>query len=757
MRSRYFRKSRQGVVFGFALLILLVGSLPAAGQSYDELYRSMQNRQRRLESFMTGPDPCLGEQLDGLLKINFDCPEEADELADAENRDRQALHERMARDLETTPEAIGEERARRNVDEYRPGVLREVRISATETTWWDGRPPDPRKTALSRVLSLQYAKIHQRPDAGSPVVRDNIQQYEAFGVVDSNESGDGTVWYEVTEEYVPKVKPDGWSPEILGWISGEDCIPWRRALVMRFTNPYGRDPTLFFRDPASLLDVIGMVPPRRADHLQNLRAQFHSGRARSLGVVAKEAEVGAEQERIIMYPVLDYYGRQTGETVEIDGMASRLLEVAARVRPEGGSGTPTQPKKPIPIDILFVMDTTNSMDPYLQRVLLAAESFVELGIEDGVRYGFIGYQDKNPAFSYQVRAFTDRMLPPGPFRRALANVSARPSPVQGDDIPESVFEGLNAALESDQWRPDAVKVIFLVGDAPGREDELSVREIRDKASTRNIRIFAFHIQNSRVSAGHDRQSRRQYRELAAYAEGHTAEGRPRSYLRSVDAGAAEFGDLVLARFQESRRAFETIQKRATLGRTDLPAAEPGSLTELIFQQATLLLPDDRVPEREVIGWVPDKDLTAPGRQLLAPMILLSEVELDQLDQRVGELKAIGERALRGEGGTTLDFFELVDRNTRFTMVDPQAVHFKDAFAVPLGIDQLPYDSDIMAATREEFYNPDRVQDFIRSMELKLRHYRDLRLQRGDPDVWKKLSRGAGERDRVVGVALNQLP
>ena len=91
------------------------------------------------------------------------------------------------------------------------------------------------------------------------------------------------------------------------------------------------------------------------------------------------------------------------------------------------------------------------------------------------------------------------------------------------------------------------------------------------------------------------------------------------------------------------------------------------------------------------------------------------------------------------------------------MVDPKAVNFRDAFSVPLGISDLPYKSDIMAASRDDFESPDRVQDFVRSMENKLRHYEDLRRKRGDSDVWKKLSAGARDRDRVVGVELNQLP
>ncbi len=467
-----------------------------------------------------------------------------------------------------------------------------------------------------------------------------------------------------------------------------------------------------------------------------------------------EPGVGLGQESIIMYPVLDFYSRESGRGLRIDGRFARLLKVAARTRAgEQGIGGPNT----IPIDILFVMDTTNSMKPYIKMVLEATEKFAGMSDDSELRFGFIGYQDKHQDFDYRVKEFTDKTQPAHDFVRTLGGVKARSVSVKGDDIPESVFEGLNAAIEGAQWREDAVKIIFLVGDAPGREEAFNVSSLRDKAFTRNISIFAFHIHNSKVSKRYDKRSKKQYSKLSSTFEGSYGNSRETAHFLPIDASSVDFGKLVEDRFQEARKSFKVISDVARSGKTELPKADSGSLSELIFQQAMLLMPDDSLPDEEIRGWVCDKVLINPGREALAPMILLNEAELDELEQRVRELKDIGEKALRGEGGTTLDFFDLVSMNTRFTMVDPTAVNFRDTFSVPLGIDKLPYESDIMATTREEFHNPDRVQGFVRAMSNKLRHYEDLRRQRGDKNIWKKLSTGASERDRVVGVELNQLP
>ncbi len=744
-----------------AVLVLTLVSV-LTGQAwgrdaYEDLLQSMKARQSRLDDLLMDTGHCLGEGLNGLLRINANCSPEAKKLAEDENQDRRSLNQLMAKDLGLTPEQVGQERAKRNLERYRQGVLREVKLGDDETTWWDGIPPDPRKTHFSRVLALQSARIHERPDASSLVVRDNVQQYEAFGVVDSARNPMGETWFQVTEEYVPKVKPPRWSPKVIGWISEKDSIPWRRALVMRFTSPLNRDPSLFFREMSPLLDLAKQDLSRRTSLIESIRSQVGRGAGSNSGVLAVEPQVGSKQQQVVMYPVLDFYPRgKNAKPLHIDGKFARLLDVAARTR--SGSGSPFTPED-IPIDIMFVVDTTESMQPYLDKVIEATREFVGMsGASSSIRFGIIGYRDKDPRFGYVAKEFTDKTLSAQDFLRVSGGVEAKRPVVTGDDFPECVFQGINTALDSPQWRKDAAKIIFLVGDAPGRdEDSLNVSILRTKANTRQIKVYAFHIKNSAVSAPLDKQTEKQFGDLSSTFQGAYGTSRETDHFMSIDARTVDFGKVVLDSFREAQSALDAFRRSRRSDSSVLPEAPPGSLTELIFEQAALMLADSSIPDKEVQGWVCDKVLTNPGREALAPMILLTETELEELEQRVRELKEIGEAALRGEGGTTLDFFDLVSRNTRFTMVDPTAVNFRDAFSAPLGIDQLPYESDVMAATRDEFQNMDHVQDFVRNMNNKLAHYEDLKRRRGDSMVWKKLSRGAEERDRVVGLELNQLP
>ncbi|MCI5157188.1 MAG: DUF1318 domain-containing protein, partial [Candidatus Electrothrix sp. AUS1_2] len=556
-------------------------------ESYEELLAAMQARQSRLEELLQSPDHCLGEGLDGLLTTNASCSAEDMRLAEEENRDREKLHRLMAEQLGISKEEVGERRAKRyrgGKYKYIQGVLRQVEVPATgETTWWDGYPPDPGNTALSRILAKKGATLYTEPSTYSSVARDNVQQYEAFGVLDSTEDSSGARWYQVTEEYVPKIKPRNWSPNPVGWVAEDQVIPWRRAVVMRFTNSYNRDPSLFFDPPQPALDLMQEEADVREQKLRRIRAQVESGQGRASGVVAVEPRVGEGQERMIMYPVLDFHASGGKDDLFIDGKFARLLEVAARTR-NGASG---QENDAVAIDIVFVMDTTHSMQPYLENVLAATEEFARQHTDDGLRFGFIGYQDRSIGYqdngNKSTKEFTSRTLLASEFVDALEQVNIDENSEQGDDFAEAVFDGVETALDSSQWRQEAIKIIFLVGDAPGREEDRVNKTtiLRDKARTRKIRLFAFHIRNR------DKESWKQYAELSSISEGIKGTAQAQSYWRSIDAGAAQFRQLIANEFQETLKRLPDVQEYARSGKP-LPSAEPGSLSELIFQQATLL-------------------------------------------------------------------------------------------------------------------------------------------------------------------------
>jgi hypothetical protein len=118
------------------------------------------------------------------------------------------------------------------------------------------------------------------------------------------------------------------------------------------------------------------------------------------------------------------------------------------------------------LDLMLVVDTTGSMGDeiaYLQtelRSIIAA--ITEKHRDLDIRVGFVFYRDLGDDYVTRTVAF-DRDI--GRVQGALARQNAD----GGGDYPEAMDQALIRAVGQD-WRPDAVKSLLLVADAPPHDD-----------------------------------------------------------------------------------------------------------------------------------------------------------------------------------------------------------------------------------------------------------------------------------------------
>lgn len=118
------------------------------------------------------------------------------------------------------------------------------------------------------------------------------------------------------------------------------------------------------------------------------------------------------------------------------------------------------------LDLMPVVDTTGSMGDeiaYLQaelRSIIAA--ITEKHRDLDIRVGFVFYRDLGDDYVTRTVAF-DRDI--GRAQGALARQDAN----GGGDYPEAMDQALIRAVGQD-WRPDAVKSLLLVADAPPHDD-----------------------------------------------------------------------------------------------------------------------------------------------------------------------------------------------------------------------------------------------------------------------------------------------
>ena len=188
----------------------------------------------------------------------------------------------------------------------------------------------------------------------------------------------------------------------LGWLPEDQTIPWQHTMTAAFHNPAGRERTLFFRDRDSLLAMLGgATPPQEARQLT--AAAQRTPRPADFPVVAMEPAVHIDIKRqFYLLPILQ------AESVSLqDGREYRMMEVASIPL---SNEAPAQ-QAPFTVGIAFVVDTTLSMDPYINKARSALSEFVKAtAAEPGAptRYALMGFRNnltRQPRLEYLHRIF----------------------------------------------------------------------------------------------------------------------------------------------------------------------------------------------------------------------------------------------------------------------------------------------------------------------------------------------------------------
>jgi len=128
------------------------------------------------------------------------------------------------------------------------------------------------------------------------------------------------------------------------------------------------------------------------------------------------------------------------------------------------------PGKPRPaMDVVFVLDTTGSMAGLIQtakeKIWAIANEILRGKPTPRLRIGLVAYRDKSDAYVTKLFGLTDDL---DQVHRNLMGFQA----AGGGDTPEHVNKALHDAVHGMAWTGErrAVKIIFLVGDAPPHMD-----------------------------------------------------------------------------------------------------------------------------------------------------------------------------------------------------------------------------------------------------------------------------------------------
>jgi serine/threonine-protein kinase PpkA len=617
-------------------------------------------------------------------------------------------------------------------------------------------PRQPKKmegkqTLFQRVIVRPGAMLYPSPQAsgGQPV-----PGFSVFYVYDRRGEGDDA-WVEVGRA------ADG---QTQGWIRGAKLIDWKHTIIAAFTNPAGRGRTLFFRQESDLRSVV--QNPNAGQEAARLRADALANRPGP--VIALEPENYVDITRnFYLFPVLNAQEMETGQD-----NPTRLLEL---ISAPADQQRPPQPRQQalenFRAGVVFVVDTTESTQPYIDRTRKAIAEIIKRinssPMKGNFRFGMVAYRDSledTPRLEYTTRVFAkpDFGQPPDAVIAQLSNVRAATVSSQGFD--EDPIAGIKAAIEEIDWGQLGGRNIVLITDAGAREanhphsyTHLGIPEIASMAREHQIWLYAIHLKTPEGRAAHDHDhAAAQYRTLTQTG----LSGGGSLYL-PVEGGTPEAFDGMVNLLANAllRRASETAGRPVE---TSPPPQTPEARrieeqTRVVAEAVRLAylgrVEETRVPD-VVRSFASDSDFADPAVATLKLRVLLTRNQLSDLADslqtivREGLAHRIDEQALFGQLRIAL----------ATAARDPQRIARATKFADLLGeyLEGLPYHSGLLNISETDWVAMGGIaqREVISTVETKLRLFKEYDAQR---DLWVDLSGTHNPGEMVFPVPVDDLP
>jgi serine/threonine-protein kinase PpkA len=601
-----------------------------------------------------------------------------------------------------------------------------------------------------RVLPRPFSNIYKEQDPAKGTVDENVPTFLPYYVYTRPEvkatGAEITGWYEVGSDN---------RGTVLGWMRAEDVMEWKQNMTLAYTHPEGRKPVLMFEKREALLDLIKAPSDQRKQRAEALYAAIQAKKLPADFPVRSVEPNGYVDisSQFYLLPILEF-----GEA-GLDQYETRVLKLAAAVLKGGdareqstlkgnttyldqavSSNLDIETLKKLETDIVFVIDMTASMEPWINATLDAVKNIAlvitkDTAIRQSVHFGLWGYRDSldNPGIEFLTKNFTPTLQPVDAFAPILQGVHE--ATVSSGNFDEDVFSGVNDAMTKTAWTDKALRFIVLVGDAPSHAlgdrwnySGLSAETLRQFANDHSVYIFALHAKypDPRLASLHE-QAEKQFRTLT------TNKG-------TTDAAYFTMDTPDMNAFAQAARqiADRLVQDIAAAKKGQVPTAAavttPGSAQPSLVEKmassvghAALVEWLGRATEakapRDIIAWAVDKDLFDPALQSMEVRLLINKREIDELRKVLQDVMAAGRKGqIGGE-----DFFKVL-QTTAATVARGEQSRIRQAQSmaelVPDFLQGLPYKSQLMALTNDLWasWSTDQQDDFLKGIEAKISQY-----------------------------------
>jgi len=608
-----------------------------------------------------------------------------------------------------------------------------------------------KKTLFQRVLSKPGASFSSDPGAKPD------KPLPAFSVlyVYQRKTVDGSVWLRVG------AATDGRSE---GWLPQDAVSDWKQSLVLKFTERSGRSPVMFLRDAADI-DKLLANPSAAKNLLLNAQKNPQDDQR----VLALEPAASAvPQNQFYLLPIFD-----SRESLDENGQPVQLLNVASidpgsTPKALGNGAAPAVVADTFRTAIVLVVDTTESMQPYIDQVRDVVHELqsqiAQRGELDSVSFGLIGFRNniqKTPGLQYLTKTLVtlDQGRDPERFLALARDVKA--STISSHSFNEDSFAGVMQAVDGMDWSGYGGRLILLVTDAgslrkndPYSSTKMNEAEIRQAALGKQIKIYALHLRSDAGKKNHA-FAEQQYRTLTADANPQIGDlyipvqgGDVHKLGERVGEIGSVFANLVHQVRSNQAQAVPLLAASPSLA--DKSAAIGYAMhMDFLGHKAASQAP------QLVSAWTADRDLTNPALPAFQVCVMLTKLQLNELQQ---SLKLIVDAARKTQTSPK-DFFQEIASASAYMSRDPQALrkggNLADGGLLGEYLEGLPYRSKSLNMTQDLWLSLSvaEQEDFIDELDSKIRLYETFH---NDVANWVRFG-DAEPGDALYRVPLSTLP
>ncbi len=542
-----------------------------------------------------------------------------------------------------------------------------------------------------------------------------------------------------------------------GWVKESEIVDWSQNIVASFTNPANRDRQLLFDSQENLNELL--QHEAYADMLIAYRKKLSEGEAPMGGVVSIEPEEHVDiSKNFYLLPILqafEEYHPMTGDPFLQMELASLPLDKE--------QGAKSGDLSDFEAGIVFVIDTTRSMDPFIEETRNAvAEMVTKLEASNAgkkLNFGVIGFRDNNAAIAeleYRTKIYAPLKKRDNQKEVVAALDAMEAAKASSPGFNEDALAGVEDAIGKIDWAAFGGRFVILVTDAgpklPGDQNarsKIDADALREEARRNQIAVFTMHLRGKSGEANH------------AYAEGNyknLSRFDGSGYYYPIKDGSREAFGTIVRSVIEDVTGIINVSAEKKLAEGTKPNGKPDVGAAGRAMQLAWLGRQNNAKAPELLRvWASDVDLEDPTRQALEPRLLVTKNQLSSLRETLKLILEAGEQTQAS--GESDEFFNQLKGAISRAAQNPELLDQTDLDSLDEAFGEfladLPYKSRLQNMTEDRWANAGserrRILDQLRARFQLYEMWND------DPEIWVKLHDKAEDGELVYAMPFSMLP